>query len=225
MCSEPDSPRFSFSYDLSESQQKVSTMKHDVSCRDTNVEFEFSTSRSIEFETSCADELFSNGVILPMQINQDKKNNTTKSQNTKLPPRPCSTKIKKENIIKEVQEITNTQTNSFWGFKRSKSLNCNDTKKSFTCFSPPLSRSNSTGSSPNLKRMNSNRQQYYSSSCSVLNLYPVQKCCSGKSYVNGFRISPVLNIPNPSCFSKGSVSLFGFGSFLGVGKGKKNNKY
>ncbi|AET05337.1 hypothetical protein MtrunA17_Chr8g0391091 [Medicago truncatula] len=223
MCSQTSSPRFSFSND-------VSPMKHDVvSCRDTlllesNTDFEFITSKNIEFGTSSADELFSNGVILPLQIH-DKKNNTASYKEQprymNLPPRPFSTKTKKE-INKEVQE-TNTRSSSFIGFKKSKSLNC-DTNKNFVCFSPPLSRSNSTGSAPNLKRTSSNRQQSsLSSSCSTLNnLYPVQKSCSGKSYGNGLRFSPVLNVPTP-CFSKGSLSLFGFGSFLRVGKAKKNS--
>jgi hypothetical protein len=48
----------------------------------------------------------------------------------------------------------------------------------------------------------------------------MQKSSSGKSYGNGSRISPVLNVPTP-CFSKGSLSFFGFGSFLRVGKAKK----
>ncbi|CAI8619855.1 unnamed protein product [Vicia faba] len=190
MCSETSSPRFSFSND-------VSTMKHDDDPRrgksllESNPEFEFIISRNIEFETSSADELFCNGVLLPLQI-QDKKKNI--SENYKehppcmmnLPPRPFSTKIKKQ------VEEKYTQTSSFWGFKRSKSLNC-DTKTRFTCFSPPLSRSNSTGSSPNLRRTSSNRQQ---------SLY------SGKSCENGFRISHVLNV-STVCFSKASSSLFG----------------
>lgn len=101
MCSETSSPRFSFSND-------VSTMKHDddddddVSRRDTlllesNPDFEFITSRSTEFETTSADELFCNGVILPLQI-QDKKKNIIENYKEhppcmNLPPRPFSTKI------------------------------------------------------------------------------------------------------------------------------------
>ncbi|XP_058736108.1 uncharacterized protein LOC131608202 [Vicia villosa] len=212
MCSETSSPRFSFSND-------VSTMKHDdndVPRRDTsllesNPDFEFITSKTIEFETSSADELFCNGVLLPLQITNNKKIITENYKEhpppgtMNLPPRPFSTKIKKQ------VEEKYTQTSSFWGFKRSKSLDC-DAKKSFTCFSPPLSRSNSTGSWSNLRRMSSNRQQ---SSCSAWNnLYPVQKFCSGKSYENGFRTSPVINVSTICC---------GLGSFFSVGKPKKNN--
>ncbi|KAK2385493.1 hypothetical protein QL285_072724 [Trifolium repens] len=213
MCSEISSPRFYFSND-------VSTMKHSrkTLLLESNPDFEFITSTSIEFETSSADELFSNGVILPLQIQDNKKNITTsykeQSPYTNLrPPRPFSTKTKKENIIREAQEA-NTETSSFWGSKRSRSLNC-DTNKNLVCSLPPLPRSHSTGSAPNIKRISSNRQQ-----STLNNLYPMQKSSSGKSYGNGSRISPVLNVPTP-CFSKGSLSFFGFGSFLRVGKAKK----
>ncbi|CAJ2676136.1 unnamed protein product [Trifolium pratense] len=218
MCSEISSPRFYFSND-------VSTMKNsrETLLLESNPDFEFITSTSIEFETSSADELFSNGVILPLQIQDNKKNITTsyKEQSppyTNLrPPRPFSTKTKKENIIREVQETNNTETSSFWGSKRSRSLNC-ETNKIFVSSSTPLPRSHSTGSAPNLKRTSSNRQQ--SSYSTLNNLYPMQKSSSGKSYGNGFRISPVLNVPT-NCFSKGGLSFFGFGSFLRVGKAKK----
>ncbi|KAK7358273.1 hypothetical protein VNO77_00199 [Canavalia gladiata] len=245
MCSETVPPRFSFSNDLSELQ--VLPMKQDVPRKDTllmesNHEFEFSTSTSLEFESSSADELFSNGVILPIQIQQ--KRNTTRKHTrygepsyTRLPPLPCPPsvgKMKKESI-REVLEVNaayeqKTQSSSFWGFSRSKSLNC-DTKKNLMCSSPPLPRSNSTGSVPNPKRMSSNRQpsaaKSLSSSYSTLNLYPVQKSLSGKcyggSYANGLRISPVLHVPTP-CIFKGSASLFGLGSFLRVGKVKNSKK-
>ncbi|XP_027343232.1 uncharacterized protein LOC113855801 [Abrus precatorius] len=251
MCSETVPTRFSFSNDLSELQ--VLPMKQDVARKDTllldsNHEFEFSTSRSLEFESSSADELFSNGVILPIQIQQKRNTNTTRKHTrygepsyTRLPPLPCPSsvdKMKKERI-REVANVNSgsyeqkTQFSSFWGFSRSKSLNC-DIKKSLMCSSPPLSRSNSTGSVPTPKRMSSNKHpsaakplSSSSSSCSSLNFYPVQKSPSGKcyggSYANGVRISPVLNLPTP-CISKGSVNLFGLGSFLRVGKAKKSKK-
>ncbi|KAK7291415.1 hypothetical protein RIF29_06542 [Crotalaria pallida] len=238
MCSEASPPRLSFSHDLTELQ--VLPLKHAVPCKDTllhdsNSDFEFSTSRSNEFETSSADELFSNGVILPIQMIQERKN-----LSTKLPPRPCSStnvdKMKKETIKELLLDVSSSDhvkkphlNKSFWGFSRSKSLNC-DTKKNLICSLPLLSRSNSTGSVPNPKRMSSSKHASVSkspsssaSSCSsTLNLYPVQKSASGKSYGGSYgdshRISPVLNVPTP----KGSANLFGFGSFLRVGKVKKN---
>lgn len=94
-------------------------------------------------------------------------------------------------------------------------MNC-DTKKSFFSLSSSLPRSKSTGcSATNPKRTNSKGSS----------LYPVQKCGSGKGYGgsyygDGFRVSPVLNVPTP-CISKGSTNLFNLGSFLRVGKAKK----
>lgn len=237
MCSETSPPRLSFSHDLSELQGLP--LKHEAPLLlDSNPDFEFSTSNSIGIESSSADELFSNGVILPMQIQE---RSTTKKHvhcveppYTKLPPRVD--KMKKE-TIKELLDVSSDHekklhSKSFWGFSRSKSLNC-DTKKSLVCSLPLLSRSNSTGSVSNPKRMSSNKQPYSAakssssslhSSCSTLNLYPMQKSPSGKSYGgsygNGLRI---LNVPTPYV-SKGSTNLFGLGSFLRVGKAKKSKK-
>ncbi|AES76659.1 hypothetical protein MtrunA17_Chr6g0484211 [Medicago truncatula] len=242
MCSETSTPpRLSFSHNLSEFQ-----LQKDVTCietllLDSNSDFEFNTSNILEFESSSADELFSNGKILP------KHTPFVKSNHTKFPPRPSASnvdKMKKESnprwILAQsgtetVRELLNVSTNnekkhhskSFWGFSRSKSLNC-DTKKNLSFSLPPLYRSNSTGSA---KKMSSNKQTSSattkSSSWSNINLYPMQKSNSGKSYGgsygNGHWISPVLNVPTP-CVSKGSANFFRFGSFLSIGKVKKNKK-
>ncbi|KAG4999274.1 uncharacterized protein LOC114423890 [Glycine soja] len=237
MCSKIVPPRFSFSHDVvSELQKQQDVPRKDTMLLESNHDFEFSTSRrSLEFESSSADELFSNGVIVPIQM--QKKRNTTRKHTlygeapyTRLPPLPSSVdKIKKEST-REVLHDKKTYSTSFWGFSRSKSLSC-DTKKSLMCYSPPLSRSNSAGSVPQPKRVSSTRHQakpLSSSSSSTLNLYPIQRSHSSKSYggsyANGLWISPVLNLPTP-CISKGSgTSLFGLGSFLRVGKAKKSNK-
>ncbi|CAJ1936864.1 unnamed protein product [Sphenostylis stenocarpa] len=245
MCSEIVPSRFSFSHDVSELPRKQDVSRKDTMLLESNPDFEFITCRSLEFESSSADELFSNGVILPIQMQQ--KRNTTRKHTLygeapymRLPPLPCSPrvdKMKKESF-REVVDVSagccdkKTHSTSFWGFSRSKSLSC-DTKKSFMCYSPPLSRSNSTGSvSPLPKRVSSTRQHsaakpQSSSSSSTLNLYPVQRSRSGKSYggsyANGLRISPVLNLPTP-CISKASASLFGLGSFLRIGRAKKSKK-
>ncbi|KAK7314570.1 hypothetical protein VNO77_33096 [Canavalia gladiata] len=245
MCSETSPPRLSFSHDLSELQ--ISPVKQDVPFRDTllqesNSDFEFSTSRSLESESSSADELFSNGVILPFQIQNKttarKHSHHVEPHYTKLPPRPCAPsvdKVKKE-TIRDLLDVSSDHdkrphSKSLWGFSRSRSLNC-DTKKSLVYSLPLLSRSNSTGSVANPKRVSSNKQQSAakssSYSCSsTLHFSPMQKSASGKSYgrsyANGLRISPVLNVPTP-CVSKGSANLFGLGSFLRVGKVKKSKK-
>ncbi|KAG4991989.1 hypothetical protein HKD37_09G026002 [Glycine soja] len=246
MCSETSPPRLSFSHDLSELQ--VLPMKQGAPCRDTllhdsNSDFEFITSTDLEFESSSADELFSNGVILPIQMQEKttarKLTHHVESPHPKLPPRPCASsvdKVKKE-TIRELLDVNSDNekkphSKSFWGFNRSKSLNC-DTKKNLVCSSPLLSRSNSTGSVSNPKRVSSNKHpsaaksSSSSYSFSTLNMYPMQKSPSGKSYgesyPNGLRINPVLNVPTP-CVSKGSANLLGLGSFLRVGKVKKSKK-
>ncbi|KAL2321186.1 hypothetical protein Fmac_030155 [Flemingia macrophylla] len=247
MCSETSPSRLSFSHDLSELQ--VLPMKQDVPCIDTllhdsNSEFEFSTNTSLEFESSSADELFSNGVILPIHL-QDKSKarkltHQVETHHTKLPPRPCASnvdKLKKE-TIRELLDVNSDHEKkphckSFWGFNRSKSLN-GDTKKNLVCSLPLLSRSNSTGTVQNPKRVSSNKHPSAAKSssssylCSTLNMYPASKTPSGKGYggsyyPNGLRINPVLNVPTP-CVPKGSANLLGLGSFLRVGKVKKSKK-
>ncbi|KAK7398905.1 hypothetical protein VNO78_10079 [Psophocarpus tetragonolobus] len=244
MCSETVPPRLSFSHDVSELPKKQVIPPKDAMLLDSNHDFEFSTSLSLEFESSSADELFSNGVILPIQMQQ--KRNTTRKHTLygetpymRLPPLPCTPRVDRINreSIREVHDVNagyrdkKTHSTSFWGFSRSKSLSC-ATKKSLICYSPPLSRSNSTGSAPQPKRVSSTRQHsavkpLSSSSSCTLNLYPIQRSHSGKSYggsyANGLRISPVLNLPTP-CISKASASFFGLGSFLRVGKAKKSKK-
>jgi hypothetical protein len=239
MCSETSTPpRLSFSHNLSEFQ-----LQNDVTCietllLDSNSDFEFNTSNIFEFESSSADELFSNGVILP-------KTHTpfVKSNHTKLPPRPSASnvdKMKKEtdqrwilaqSETETIRELLDVSTNnekkshskSFWGFSRSKSLNC-ETKKNLSFSSPLFNRSNSTGSA---KKTSSNKQTSSTSAKSSSSSYPMQKSNSGKSYGgsygNGNWISPVLNVPTP-CVSKGSANFFRFGSFLSVGKVKKSKK-
>ncbi|KAK7251626.1 hypothetical protein RIF29_34977 [Crotalaria pallida] len=241
MFSERAPLRLSFSYDFSDQHDlltKQDAPRKDMLLLESNQEFEFSTSRSLGFQASTADELFSNGMILPSHQKQQQRTSASKhtrygeSPNSKLPPRPSSPRLDKMKKMKEstreVLDEKKTQSKSFWGFSKSRSLNC-DTNKSLVS-SLPLPRSKSTGSALNPKRMSSNGQlssaaskSLSSTSPSILNLYPMQKCSSGKSYANGLRISPVLNVPTP-CISKGGASLFMLGSFLRVGKKVKKSK-
>lgn len=229
MCSETSPPRFSFSNDL-----PVSPINHHVNLprRDTLLmtmdsnsesEFEFSITRSsLHSESSSADELFSNGVILPIQIQNQPttKKHTLRGEPpyTRLPPRPCSSPVEKT----KKQSTRESHSRSFWGFSRSKSLNCG-TKKGLFSSSSSLPRSNSAGSATNQKRTNSRDSGKGPGGPSP---YPVQKSGSGKGYGgsyygDGLRISPVLNVPTP-CISKGTANLFNLGSFLRVGKAKKS---
>nr|AFK40707.1 unknown [Lotus japonicus] len=231
-------PCLSFSHNLSGSELQVSPervhdgtvpYKNKLNLLDSIPEFEFSTtSRGLEFESSSADELFSNGVILPVQVQEKKNSKPTKHTRfeeppyTNLPPRQSSPRVDKieKESTRKVLDVNGgvhekkPQLNSLWSFSKSRSLHCDAKNNSLGCSSPPLPRSKSTGSSLNLKRVSSK------SSSALNNLYPLPKSKSGKSYVNSLRVSPVLNLPTPS-FSKGSASLFGLCSFLCAGKAKK----
>ncbi|BFG33090.1 hypothetical protein CerSpe_193640 [Prunus speciosa] len=266
MCSEASPPRLSFSLYLG--QADVLPVGHnqprrDTSLLDLNYDFEFSISGSFRHESSSADELFSHGVILPMQprerVDEAPKriSNSEAGHSASLPPLPSppSNENQKKERVKEVVmdmnsdhlELHKPPSKSFWGFKRSSSLN-QDNKKSLLCSLPLLSRSNSTGSAPNpnpkkttFKQSSSQKQSsnismsksfsYSSSSSSSSNPYatlprpPSKKGYNGSSYYgNGVRISPVLNVPSPY-ISKGTAKLFCLGSFLHPGgKDKKAKK-
>ncbi|KAF3438577.1 hypothetical protein FNV43_RR21340 [Rhamnella rubrinervis] len=260
MCSETTPPRISFSSDLG--HEDVEPVGHhesrsDASLLDINCDFEFSfTSSCGGHESSSADELFSHGVILPTQPrvigSQKPAKGTEKNPSfSLLPPLPNP----KKESAKEAMVVSSDNmqqkpqsSKSFWGFKRSSSLNC-ENKRSLLCSLPLLLRSNSTGSAPNPKRSlfkdfyrQSSKQQpsismaksasvsSSSSSSSNSNPYTVQQKLSlkknhGGSYNanNGVRIIPVLNVP-PPYISKGTAKFFGLGSFLHHGKDKKSKK-
>ncbi|KAK7316182.1 hypothetical protein VNO77_34994 [Canavalia gladiata] len=173
------SPRISFSHDFSQSDV-IPVEKHPLrsnsSGLNSSIDFDFCVQESLELESSSADELFSDGVILPTEIK--KKNNnaplkqTSQSAPKPQPPLPPSYAIyahgsstnkssKKESLKKsnkdlilngEVDEKQSSNSKSFWRFKRSSS--CGSGYGRSLCPLPLLSRSNSTGSSsPNVKRV------------------------------------------------------------------------
>ncbi|KAJ9174031.1 hypothetical protein P3X46_017105 [Hevea brasiliensis] len=257
MCSET-SPRISFSNGLGQEDdiQIEQEPRRDTKLLESNSDFQFSICSSVvDYESSLADELFADGMILPVQVHE----RTTAAPNhmhghehprkVSLPPLPCPSSSK-ENSNKEMMEImiSNSgslekhQSKSFWGFKRSSSLNC-DIKKSLICSLPLLSRSNSTGSSvPNPKRStckdinkhNSQKQQQSNSLAKKLSASPAStyvytfpqkpplKKNYGRSHGNGVKISPVLKMP-PPYIAQGAANLFGLGSLLRNGK-EKNRK-
>lgn len=231
MCSET-SPRVSFSHDLCQAEAVVAInemeSRRDTQLMDSNPEFEFSIPSCSEQESSSADELFANGVILPAQVPMKRSSAPPSVSLPPLLPPPPDT-AKEEAMIMKPQ-----QAKSFWGFNRSCSLN-HEAKKSLICSLPLLSRSNSTGSVPNNKRSpslkdnhNHNHKARSSSTSSSSSSTAYQKPPLKKNYVgsygNGLKINPVLNVPHPY-ISKGTANLFGLGSLLRSGsKDKKNNK-
>lgn len=253
MCSEASPPRLSFSQDLGQ-PDVLPVGRRDTSLLDMNCDFEFSFSNSsLERQSSSADELFSHGVILPMQP-KDRVSNSELKRYASLPPLPSSPTYDNPNPKKEImntkEDIDSSsyhfeqkpQSKSFWGFKRSISLN-QENKKSLLCSLQLLSRSNSTGSAPNPKKtifkdVHKQKQISKSASCSsssssssssnpyatLLPRPPSRKGYNGSSYYgNGVRVSPVLNVPSPY-ISKGTAKLFCLGSFLHPGKDKKGKK-
>lgn len=249
MCSETSPPRLSFSQDVGQSEEvpiEGNLNRRDSSLLDPDFDFEFCISSSFEQETCPADELFSNGVLLPVQVKEridaaKEIHSCERRSRAPLPPLPCDSSSKKESM-KEVM-IMNSDlaqkhaSKSFWGFRRSTSLN-SDCKRSLLCSLPLLLRSNSTGSVSNPKRavlkdvhrQNPQKQasksmlrSSSSSSASAMQQKPPLKKNYGGS-LNSVRISPVLNIVPPPYISKRTENLFGLGSLLRDRKDKKRSK-
>ncbi|XP_073300581.1 uncharacterized protein [Primulina huaijiensis] len=140
------------------------------------------------------------------------------------------------------QEYNNRRfTKPFWKFRRSSSA-CENGRNSISNGGLLrslhfLTRSNSTGSAPNPNPKHKVMQKQHSmKESSNLRSFPIQyypyynkserpylNKSSSRSYGNGVRISPVLNIP-PTYVAKGTVSFFGIGSFFCSKKSKKKKK-
>lgn len=242
------SPRISFSHDFSQSDV-IPVEKHPLrsnsSGLNSSIDFDFCVLESLELESSSADELFSDGVILPTQI-KNSNNNVLLKQKTQLAPPPpippqrqlppsqtvCEnasstiiTKSSKRESHKLSDEVDEKQgSKSFWRFKRSSS--CGSGYGRSLCPLPLLSRSNSTGSSPlskeghhvkqnSQKRSSSTRSSSQSLASSHNHQKPPLKRSHG-AYANGVRVSPVLNVP--------SANLFGLGSIFSSNRDKSKKK-
>uniref|UniRef100_A0A7N0TN54 Uncharacterized protein n=1 Tax=Kalanchoe fedtschenkoi TaxID=63787 RepID=A0A7N0TN54_KALFE len=170
------SPRYSFSHDIN--QASLAPTRSDPTQLDTGFDFEFGISDSFAQESSSADELFSQGILLPIQI-REKSAPTSKQPINPPPPADQQEPLITEDIkaaaeeeakedAKEAAPSTNllepeekSQTkSSFWSFKRSITLNCDaEYKKGLLCSLQGLSRSNSTGSVPNPKKSMQNKDK------------------------------------------------------------------
>ncbi|KAA8542726.1 hypothetical protein F0562_023878 [Nyssa sinensis] len=235
------SPRISFSHDLRHTDDVVPIehypCRSDSSLLDSTPDFNFCITDCIENEPSSADELFSDGLIRPLQIQQRFVCSKQHISISKVKPQSSSSlpfsSSSKQDGLKDVTATTfdqsepKPQSKSFWGIKRSSSLHCDNTYKKSSIWSLPLlSRSNSTGSVPNSKRVfasssskdcqkHNSQKQPKSVSSSNFYMYPSSqkpplKKNYGGSYGNGLRIIPVLNVPVPPPYiSKGTANLFG----------------
>ncbi|CAI0552936.1 unnamed protein product [Linum tenue] len=252
------SPRLSFSRDLTQATEPEADAGHrprsDLCLLDSDFNF-FIGSRG---EFSSADELFSNGRILPVEIKKQLQPQTaTGKEAIPIPPPPAQQAVldsEKKKLLKEFLSMSldgehEEQQRSFWQFKRSNSLNCDE----ISCRSRGglirslhfLSRSNSTGSAPNppknkpkeenprhLRKQRSvpNRKSPLMPTSTggrqqqKSNLPALRKCGSYGNNSAGIRITPVLNIPAPAFMSRGTVNFLGLGSLFCNGKVDKKKK-
>ncbi|CAI8605077.1 unnamed protein product [Vicia faba] len=245
------SPRISFSHDLKSSTGSIPVeaphIQSDLRLLDSTAsDFVFTITNTLSQQLSSADELFSDGKIIPLEIKNIISNEkillTKKSSSPDKffqPLLKTHQKRLKEFLSDETdteEEKSTSTSKHFWQFKRSSSLNIDTSRRSSLIRSLQfLSRSNSTGSAPNPKTQKQNLQKQSSvsssrrssSSSSTSSTYYFYSSSSKhslkKSSSNGVRISPVLNLPQ-SYIPKATGSFFGFGSLFCKGKSKRNKK-
>ncbi|KAG7982228.1 hypothetical protein I3843_04G040700 [Carya illinoinensis] len=244
------SPRISFSHDFCQSDVLVPAesryhLRSNSSGLSSSIDFDFCIHReSFGQESYAADELFSDGKILPTEI---KKKITPMKQTDQfgscppLPPPQAMREISKQESAMESKcagrtEVDHDQKQSskfIWRFTRSTS-SCGSGygRLSFCSLPPFLSLSKSTGSAASLKRAplsndaqnskpNTSSQKHASIKASqswASKGYRKPPLKKGHGlYDNAVRISPViLNVP--------TAYLFGFGLFFASGKDFKSRK-
>ena len=240
-------PRISFSHDFSQSDVipvEQHPFRSNSSGLNSSTDFNFCVLDSSELESSSADELFSDGRILPSEIK--KKRNAPLSQmfkSTSQPPLPQPQAVRenastgrnmKKPMNKESKYVNDEadekqSSKSFWGFNRSSSCGSGYGRRSL-CPLPLLSRSNSTGSTQSVKRMPVTKEGTTMKQNSQKNaptksfqslgpnnyLKPPLKKAHGSYYGNGIRVNPILNVP--------SANLFGLGSIFSNNRDKTKKK-
>ncbi|CAL0316419.1 unnamed protein product [Lupinus luteus] len=250
------SPRISFSNDLKNKDNDSDSMEdRSKLCLldSTSSDFVFSITNSLSQKLSSADELFSNGKIVPMEIKPhfNAPDSPYQSQEPYIPrTQPSTTKFTEKKRLKEFLSSSSDEAENetekpslkyFWQFKRSSSLNFDTTRANNLIRSLQfLSRSNSIGSAPKPKKQEvtgENQKQMFqkqssissrrsSSSSSSSTYYFYSSPALNKNYGssgNGVRISPVLNLPH-AYIPKATTNFFGIGSLFCNGMVKKKKK-
>jgi len=197
------SPRISFSHDLSQSDTvpvEQLLRSFSSSSSSSTADFNFCVQQNPNsHQASMADELFSNGKMLPTQI---------KHHPPPPSPRPPQPTAAHHNPLPAVDEEQQNSSKSFWGFKRSSS--CGNGYARSLCPIPLLSRSNSAGSSTSTKRSSSSKEGFTHKHPHNSQKPPLRKTSysygNNSNTSNGVRVNPVLNL--------------GFGSFFSSGKKK-----
>ncbi|KAJ6359122.1 hypothetical protein OIU76_000770 [Salix suchowensis] len=251
MCSET-SPRISFSNGLGDDGEIEQVSRRDTKLLDSNSDFEFSICSSLGHESSPADEIFADGMILPVQIQEritpsKQVHGYESPRKGSLPPPlpfPSTNDNFTEDSMRELLVVNSKrleekpQSKSFWGFKRCSSLN-SDIKRSL-CSIPLLLRSNSTGSEPNAKRTTlkdtrkNNSQKHQSASMAKSEpssssssessfIYSLPKKPPLKKGVSYGKISPCVEFATTLHLQRNCKS-FRFGILLAQWKGKEDQK-
>ncbi|GJV77221.1 hypothetical protein Tco_1508805 [Tanacetum coccineum] len=213
------SPRISFSYDLTQSDTvPVEQLLRSFSSSSVDFNFIVNNNHSDHANACMADELFYDGKMLPTQVRP-------KPETRKFTPVP-----EKEKLRESVQEPQpeNTNSKSFWGFKRSSSCG-SGYGRSLCPTITLLSRSHSTGSSSSKRSSSSSGSKDSKDGLGskdkrgfqkgvVSQKPPLRKSGygygngnnSGVGMSNGIRVNPVLNL--------------GFGSFFSSNNKNKSKK-
>ncbi|CAL9012662.1 unnamed protein product, partial [Prunus brigantina] len=219
----------------------------------SSMEFDFCVvHESFEQESSSADELFSDGKMIPSEIKKKSAHPKQLDQNIvphQHPPLPTaavadpsdentsrakeSGKERKNMSCNEADEKQSSK--SFWGFKRSSS--CGSGYGRSLCPLPLLSRSNSTGSSSS----SSVKRSVFSKEGQNQKQTSQQKSASKKLHSSSQSSSTSMNYQKPP-LKKGqygsygnaapfnpvlnvpTANLFGFGLIFSNGKDKTNKK-
>ncbi|XP_022993317.1 uncharacterized protein LOC111489360 [Cucurbita maxima] len=167
------SPRISFSHDLNQADLLPSSSDCNRERLDLTLlesDFDFCIGNLLRQDLSSADELFSNGKILPIEIKKSIEPNREFLKPIQSPPPPLVPPDPARNSVssekKSLKELLSAsfdadekpQSKSFWQFKRSSSLNCESSKsRSLIRSLHFLSRSNSTGSALNPKSQSTSK--------------------------------------------------------------------
>ncbi|KAH7658473.1 hypothetical protein IHE45_17G090000 [Dioscorea alata] len=230
------SPRLSFSHDIPQTQllPSFSSSSSSSSSHESNVfppvitdvfDFDFTTSLEISTQEPCsADELFSDGKILPLPLKPKPQSVTTTTTSTSTSASASTrTNAKQNTTLKEIiddedndeekvdQQKKETERKPFWMFGRSGSVGSNRTTSIATTATSisttkqknnnnicPFRRSRSAGYST-VKTRNKNYSNYnYKNTFRPMESNSKIYYYSGMkswSHGDGVRINPVINLP------------------------------
>lgn len=165
------SPRISFSHDLKNNDAIPVENRSDLCLLDSSSDFVFCITNGLAQKLSSADELFSNGKIVPTEIKRvlNDPDEPHQPPEPDLPrSQPATTRCTEKKRLKEFlsaasddaeNEEEKPSSKYFWQFKRSSSLNIDTNRRNSLIRSLQfLSRSNSTGSAPNPKQTEVSRE-------------------------------------------------------------------